>query len=241
VNFRNVTNYGQVDDAFRNKFKDQICTVVANGPSLFHVSNRFLEEFASFGCNRIYKRDGFIPTYFVQFGLNQVREEKALDFVPICKRVEAAFVNRLALERGWFPPLPNVFPILSRPLSDPYAEGIHDLFSFDPLDAIGVGGSVLYQSFQLAYWMGFTTVLVVGLDHYYPTDWNIPFHFYENDKSVTDKEPLGGRANWLERTNTAFLNARNAFEADNRKIINLTEGSRCDVFERDDLKRWTWD
>ncbi len=232
--------YGVADAAFRDKHLNETCIVIANGPSLSDVPLEFLKAYPSFGCNRIYLLEDFTPTYFVQIGADQVFGEKVFDFHDICSRVDASFVNRQAVMQGGFAGIPNVYPIHSRPLDDPNAEkGIGMQFSGHPLYAIGIGGSIIFQSFQLAYWMGFSTCLVVGLDHSYPKKWEVPWHFYPNEESVTAKEgPYGGRRSWAQRTERAFQVSREAFVADARQILNLTPGSKCYEFPTGDIQAW---
>ncbi len=233
--------YGVTDAWFRDKHLNETCIIIANGPSLNDVPLDFLNAYPSFGCNRIYLLDDFTPTYFVQIGADQVAGEKAHDFHEICGRVEASFVNRQSVLDGGFTGLPNVYPIHSRPLDDPNApQGIGAQFSTHPLYAIGIGGSVIFQSFQLAYWMGFATCLVVGLDHDYPTSWEVPWHFYTNEENVTAKAgPYGGRSSWAQRTERAFQISREAFKADGRQILNLTPESKCYEFPRGSIQAWS--
>ncbi len=232
--------YGVADAYFRDKHLNETCIIIANGPSLSDVPLDFLKSYYSFGCNRIYLLEDFTPTYFVQIGADQVAGEKAKDFHDICGRVDASFMNRQSVAAGGFAGIPNVYPIFSRPLDEPQApKGIGCQFSTHPLYAIGIGGSVVFQSFQLAYWMGFSTCLVVGLDHNYPKDWGQKWHFYLNEESVTAKDgPYGGRKSWETRTNRAFQVSRAAFAADGRQILNLTPESKCHEFNTGNIQAW---
>ncbi len=238
LTLENGMNYGEADARFRDT-QEGTCIIIANGPSLNDVPNSFLKSYPSFGCNRIYLREDFTPTYFVQIGADQIQGSKFMDFVDICSEVDASFVNRMAVRK--FEGIDNVYPILSRPLiPDGTGKGIGAKFSSHPLYAIGIGGSVIFQSFQLAYWMGFSVCLVVGLDHAYEREWSKPFHFYPNDETVTSREgPYGGHRSWVKRTDVTFMVAREAFSADGRSILNLTEGSACTVFPFSTVEAWT--
>jgi hypothetical protein len=104
---------------------------------------------------------------------------------------------------------------------------------------MGIGGSVIYQSLQLAFWFGFDPVLIVGLDHYYPEDQSTPWHFYPNTPEVTDLNgPLGGREGWLKRANTAFENARMVYDDADRELLNLTPDTKCGIFQKEDMQLW---
>ena len=245
VNGTNSQTYAEADKHFRKRhFGPGL--VIANGPSLKDVDNKFLRKYPSIGCNRIYLKEHFTPTYFVQFGRNQVSTiELASDYYRLMSEVEASFVNRFALEH--FNMYENAYGISTIPLSvwdgpDTNPEDkqrVGGAFSFDPLDGMGIGGSVIYQSLQLAFWMGFDPVLIVGLDHHYPKHLDVPWHFYENTPEVTDLSgPLGGRGGWLKRANTAFENARMVYGDADRELLNLTPNTRCDIFQKEDIELW---
>lgn len=235
----NGMRYGDADGRFRDKHLGQVCLIIANGPALKSVPVSFLEKYLSFGCNRIYELEGFTPTYFVQLGMDQVAGDKAKDFHDICSRVNASFVNRLAVADGGFDGIDNVYPILSRPIENEGVKGIGPQFSSHPLYAIGIGGSVVFQSLQLAYWMGFHTGLIVGLDHFYPESLDVDWHFYKNHPDTTDfNGPAGGRDSWLARTDNAFEVSYHAWQAVGRQLLNLTPGTKCRIFPLDDIQRW---
>jgi len=91
--------------------------------------------------------------------------------------------------------------------------------------------------------MGFTTVLLVGVDHRYT--WSGP----RLQTIVSDGGPdpnhfapdyLQKGEQWqppnLLRMEHAYTLARAAYETDGRKIINLTENSALEVFEKRELE-----
>jgi hypothetical protein len=245
VNGTSSQTYAEADKHFRKRhFGPGL--VIANGPSLKDVSNQFLRKYPSIGCNRIYLKEGFTPTYFVQFGRNQVATiVLASDYYGVMSEVEASFVNRFAMEH--FDMYENAYGISTVPLSlwdgpDTEVDKVQRVggsFSFDPLDGMGIGGSVIYQSLQLAFWFGFDPVLIVGLDHYYPVNVDEPWHFYPNKPETTDMNgPLGGREGWNERSVTAFENARMVYDDADREILNLTPDSACKVFRMEDMQLW---
>ncbi len=240
VNGTNSQTYAEADKHFRKRHFGPVL-VIANGPSLKDVSNRFLRKYPSIGCNRIYLKEGFTPTYFVQFGRNQVStQELAAEYYGVMSVVEASFVNRFAMEH--FNMYENAYGISTVPLSlweTNHGNRVGGSFSFDPLDGIGIGGSVIYQSLQLAFWFGFDPVLIVGLDHYYPVSVDEPWHFYSNKPETTDLSgPMGGRDGWNKRSTTAFENARMVYNDHDREILNLTPDSACKVFQMEDIELW---
>jgi len=117
-------------------------------------------------------------------------------------------------------------------------------FGVMPWEGLYEGHTVTYVSMQLAYYLGYKTVLLVGVDHRYAVDG-------EANKQVTSETPdeshfspayFGPGFTWnlpdLERSELAYRMARTRFEADGRRIINLTEGTALSVFEVDTIEAW---
>jgi hypothetical protein len=117
------------------------------------------------------------------------------------------------------------------------------MFSFWPDKWIYEGYTVTYVLMQLAYFMGFTTALLVGVDH----------RFGYEGKPNEERVLMGEDANhfdpcyfsgmkWnnpdLERSAKAYRLAQVAWEHNGRKIINLTPNSDLDVFPFDDWRKW---
>jgi len=118
------------------------------------------------------------------------------------------------------------------------------MFSKSPLDFIYEGFTVTYVCMQLAYWMGFTTALLVGVDHRFtfegqPNEQVIsqgadPNHFHPDyfGKDVAWNNPD------LYRSEMAYRMALTNYKWDDRKIINLTPDTALDVFEKQDWHKW---
>ena len=215
---------------FHDKHNGETGIIIANGPSLRDVPIEFLMSVPSFGCNFVHRRaDGFAPTYYANTGMNHLDTlEKRQAIYPAMDspHCEAAFINRLVAHLF---PFENIYGILSG-----RAYGLHNSrkFSLDPLHIIGIGGSMLFGLFQIAYYMGFDRLYVVGLDHDYSGD----KHFYdESDVPYIEEVPgphyQHDNKTWQAACDGVFTQCRIAFEMDNREIINMTPGSKCDVFK----------
>ena len=106
-------------------------------------------------------------------------------------------------------------------------------FSREPLKWVYEGYSVTYVCLQLAFYMGFTTVVLVGVDHNYQDDKNTNYFHPDYSREVK---------NWhkpdLRRSEMAYKMANNVYDFEGRKIINLTPGSALDIFERGDVSEW---
>ncbi len=96
---------------------------------------------------------------------------------------------------------------------------------------------------QLAYYFGFTTVLLVGVDHSYKYDGkpNQEMVMNNDDPNHFDPSYFKGQK-WnnpdLEKSEISYNLAKVAFEKDGRRIVNLTPGSKLNVFEKGNLNDW---
>lgn len=201
---------------YKDMHKGETCIIIGNGPSLHDVCNSFLKSYPTFGSNRIFLK--FVPTYYV------------------C-------VNQLVLDQN-----KSIIDLLS---CDKFLKGVNLKsvyrrdFSFEPDKWIYEGYTVTYVCMQLAYWMGFTTVLLVGVDHHYnyegkPNEVNM-IAVGEKDDSHFSPEYFSGMFFHnpdLEQSEISYAMAKKVFEKDGRKIINLTCNSRLTIFEKDELRNW---
>ncbi|MCK4829996.1 hypothetical protein KA005_80495 [bacterium] len=117
--------------------------------------------------------------------------------------------------------------------------------SLVPDEMVWVGGTVSYICLQLAYYMGFSDVYLIGFDHNYTkpdnvitdgTEWTSqgddPNHFHPGyfGKGKRWHDPR------VDRMEMAYKKAQIYFAADGRKICNATVGGCLEVFDRVDYK-----
>jgi hypothetical protein len=105
-------------------------------------------------------------------------------------------------------------------------------FSFDPLRSpVWEGWSVTYVCLQLAYWMGFSTVLLVGVDHrYQPGECN---HFHPHYEHGMEPQEYD-----MTKALVAYRKAKAVYQKDGRRIINLTPNTKEPIFEKGQLTEW---
>jgi len=105
--------------------------------------------------------------------------------------------------------------------------------------------TVVYIAIQIAYYMGFNEIYLLGVDHDYLRELNTGregHHFYAEEKSYNDKEHLNmfTTERWFEEYYYRWKQYRlmNEFLKTKRvKIFNATNGGMIDVFERVDYNR----
>jgi hypothetical protein len=82
-----------------------------------------------------------------------------------------------------------------------------------------VFGTTTYVELQIAAYMGFKTILLVGCDHFYDVEDPHGQHFYEQGK-------------------VAYMVAKSEYERLEKEIINITPNSHLDVFETGNIEDW---
>jgi len=209
--------------------------ILGNGPSLADLPVSFWKKYPSFGVNRItFALPEFCPTYYSCIGGNQLdTPAKRETLGPLLDHpdLEAAFLNRLFA--CWFRH-EKVHTILSGRYY-----GLEDVrgFSLDPLVCVGVYATQTYISLQLAYYMGFTTALLIGLDGTYAGKW----HAYDEDAFPGFKSGpgiYGTDENWRAACETVYSLSRRVYEADGRRILNLSTQTVIESFEQMDWRDW---
>ncbi len=190
--------------------------VVGNGPSLNAVPVEFLNKYPSFGTNLIYLHESFVPTYYIAVDPSNVRGDyyERVNALPSIKIIGHKLAKNIP---GciWLQTNSAQQKFQKTPFSNPIWEGY----------------SVTYVVLQVAYRMGFKTILLVGVDHRY--------HGKGNDHFHPDYE-VGW--NWVEHDMTksipAYQLAYRYYTVEGRRIINLTPGSDLHVFEKGELSEW---
>ena len=216
--------------AFRDRHRGERCVIMGNGPSLNETDVSLLSGVATFGLNRIYlmyERLGFVPTYHVVVN-ELVVNQCADDLVKVDGPLFSTWPNRKALEG-------HPHAMFLQKVTGP-------LFSRDPRRGIWEGATVTYAAMQLAYFMGFSEVLLVGVDHSFATKG--PAHKVVTsggaDPNHFDANYFGKGFRWqlpdLETSEIAYKLARRAFEADGRRIVDCTVGGALTIFPKADLK-----
>lgn len=204
--------------------------VVGNGPSLNRTDLSLLDGTRTFGLNRIYllfERSDFRPSYHVCFN-----ETLIAQFASELAKVDCPrFVNlatRLRHEASGDEPM----YVLER---------FNPGFSKTPHDGLWVGGTVTFVALQLAYFMGFERVVLVGVDHRFAAkgEPNKCVKATGDDSDHFDPRYFNAGKLWnlpdLETSEWAYSLARQAFEDSGRSIVDATVDGALTIFDRVDL------
>lgn len=222
-------NKGRLE-LYRARHFGQRCFILGNGPSLAEMDLSPLKNEVTFGMNRVYlleKTRGFLPTYYVAIN-DLVLEQFASD---IAKLTLPRFLTWSQRKR-FDPQDPSVMFVHLRAALD-------DRFIDAPLRPLSSGGTVTYVALQLAFFMGFAEVVLVGVDHHF-ADRGEPNRVVARTTGADqnhfhpDYFPTGVR--WqlpdLLRSEMAYARARHAYEQAGRRILDATMGGQLQVFEK---------
>ena len=200
------------------------CLVIGNGPSLKDIPNSFLEKYPTFGSNRVYLK--YTPDYYAF--CDPLWIENYIDDI-----------NALECKEKW---IRWEFTHLIKGALRINNNAARKEFSYEPHKWLHDGATVTFVLLQLAFWHGFEEVGLVGVDHYYG---------YEGQPGTLQKGKESGHFTpdyyddniiyWrpnLKRTEYSYGLAKRAYESEGRRIVNLTPGSKLNVFPFEDWNTW---
>ncbi len=215
---------------YRNIHRGRRCVIIGNGPSLLDTDLGLLRHEFTFGLNRIYlmyDELGFQTTYHV-------------------------VVNQLVVEQCADDYLRLRSPLFTTTLNRDYLEGSRNVAYLTPLGgprfvrnvAHGVweGGTVTYVAMQLAYYMGFNEVVLVGVDHRFATKGpaNTAVVSTEPDRNHFDPRYFGPGFKWqlpdLKTSEIAYGLAKRTYESNGRSIVDATVDGALQIFPKVSLR-----
>lgn len=218
--------------AFADTHRGESCVIIGNGPSLNNMDLKWLKSIPTFGLNRIYllfPELGFQTTYYVSVN-KLVVEQCAEDIQNLNLPRFISWQSRRYLDRD-----PDIFYIRDR-------RDTSLSFAKRPVFQIWEGATVTYVAMQLAYFMGFKKVYLIGVDHSFSTK-GTPHSIVESeqeDKNHFHPDYFGKGFRWqlpdLKRSEEAFKLARQIFTSDGRMIFDATVNGNLDVFPKIDYR-----
>ena len=216
---------------FKDIHKGKRCFIIANGPSLTKMDLAPLKNEITFGMNRIYlafDKIGFVPNYYVVS--NELVIEQFSDDIKNLDTIKFLNWDRRLL----FKNCTKVNYIKTK-------MSINDGFSTDILDGIFSGGTVTYATLQLVFYMGFSEVFLIGLDHNFAekgTPNKTEVRTSDIDKSHFHPNYFPKGIKWqlpdLYRSELAYEKALYSYQSAGRKIWDATIDGKCNVFPKVD-------
>lgn len=216
--------------------KDERCFIIGNGPSLCSADLELIKGEFAFASNRIFEifdETGWRPqaylcmdTYVVKENKNQI---KHLDIPNIFFELECRkYVKTRAIY------LNNFCPYYVNRYKHTRVR-----FSDNPSHYIAAGETVTYTAIQLAVYMGFKEIYLLGVDHNYSKKMNSKGQLTV-DSSIKDYFGNLETRNYVvqnyETSTNAYRKAKKYCDRHGIIIKNLTRGGLLEVFGRDQLE-----
>lgn len=215
--------------AFKDAHRGQRCFILGNGPSLARTDISLLKNEFTFGMNRVYlafKDWGFPTSYFLSVN-DLVIEQCAADILAL--------------------PMPKFLSWRSRRFLPPTSDAVflHTTytgpgFTRDARKRLWEGATVTYIALQLAFHMGFETVILIGVDHSFKSQGqpNTTVTSTGDDPDHFDPSYFGSGFRWqlpdLEMSERAYNLAHQAYRSAGRRVLDATIGGKLDVFPKVD-------
>lgn len=213
--------------ALKNAHRGERCFIIGNGPSLRSTDLSKLQSEFTFGFNRIFLAAA------------------ELGFTPSC----LAAINDLVIEQSTAElqalKMPKFFAWRARKWLHMDAD-THFIytsytgpgFSRDVTGRVWEGATVTNVALQLAYHMGFSKVILIGVDHNFASQGspNTTVVSSGADPNHFSGAYFGKGFRWqlpdLETSERGYANARQAFETDGRQVVDATIGGKLTVFPK---------
>lgn len=210
----------------RDVHRGERCFILGNGPSLVNLDLRRLRAERTFGLNRgylLFDKIGYETTYHVCIN-RLVAAQFSADLARLGSRKLYAWSTR-----QYFSDRREISFV--RTMARPH-------FSMNPARGLWEGSTVTFAALQLAFFMGFTKVILIGVDHNFVTTGpaNETITSTSSDANHFDKSYFGPGVQWqlpdLERSELAYQMARNQFDRAGRQVLDATLGGKLDIFEK---------
>lgn len=219
-------------EQFRNRHRNERCILVANGPSLNRMKLDFLRHEIVIGMNKIYlgfKQFRFYPRYYVAVNAKVIEQSveqiKAMNCVKFISTRGAKLIPENAL----------TYHVETRRPPERFCrditQGLHE------------GWTVTFAALQIAYYLGFKEVVIIGMDHRYEYNGapNAACKLDGPDPNHFSPDYFGGGQTWdnpdLEHAEESYRIARAEFENDGRRIVDATVNGACSVFDKTEYQQ----
>lgn len=231
-----LTRDGYHSTQVLRRFKDRYsgrCVIIGNGPSLQRTDLSKLQGEVTFGLNRIYllfEERRFTTEFLVsvnRYVIEQCAQE--IERQPCTKFL------------GW-----GARRSVRRSSNTAFVQSAHiQGFSKNPIrEGAYEGATVTYVAMQLAFFMGFREVVLVGVDHSFSTKG--PPHTVVtssgDDPNHFDPNYFGRGFKWqlpdLEASESAYKMADEAFKRAGGRVVDATIGGELRVFEKVDFTNY---
>lgn len=225
--------------SLKNKHKNERCFILGMGPSLTLSDIKKLRNEITFACNKIYlvfDELDWRPTYYsVADHLVAQHNKEEIEKVSSCKIYSAAMKQYGLTADVWVEERGCDF-------NDPH----HTCFAYDFERGWFGGGTVIYRQIQLAYYMGFKEIYLLGIDFSFnlakevETNPNYGVVLESNgEQNHFHKDYRKQGETWtypkIDLQSLAFEKANIFLSRNGVKILNLSRETKLDKIPRGNL------
>ena len=159
---------------YRNLYKGQRCFLLGNGPSLNRTDLSMLEDEYTFACNKIsllYEKTGFYPSFYVMVSTELWRHDWMISAYESMKLGVPSFLNSRneginSTTKSFYEEARSMENVYSIPVEGgrkdyPYSD---DKWSYNPMSRATKWGSIILTCSQIATFMGFSEIYLLGCD-----------------------------------------------------------------------------
>jgi hypothetical protein len=219
----------------KDKYAGETCIIMGNGPSLKQSNWKLIQNCKTFGLNRIKLLEdemGFSPSFLVvikdlvieQFPSDILNFDglKFLDYKSSTKN------NDLLADKDSF--------FIAEKIS------VEGKFESDLLQGWYRGYTVTYAAMQVAYYLGFKKVCLIGVDHNFVTIGNPRENVVSDGDDPNHFHPsyFGKGVKWalpdLEGSERFYKKAKEHYEINNREIVDCTINGKLNIFRKSSLE-----
>lgn len=218
---------------YKDKHKGKRCFILCTGPSLNYEDIHMLNNEITFGMNSLclgFNNDSWRPTYF---GIQDSKVFESVKKALFAEKDLPIFCSsQLKKMCKDVPDSWNIFPYngIYNSYELKFKKEMKVKFSDDISSVVYDGYSITYSLIQIAAYMGFSEIYLLGADcNYIPGRKN---HFIEHGIEDSAERQLLAR----DLLQFSYKQAGEELERKNIKIFNATRGGCLEVFKRINLE-----
>ena len=215
----------------RNRHVGERVILVCNGPSLSKMNLGFLKNEITIGLNKVYlgfNNFRFYPKYYVAVNKKVLQQSESEIKNLTCIKFLSNHCTEL-FEDNALTHIVNTHNPQSYFCTD-VTQGLHE------------GWTVTFSALQIAFYLGFKEVVIIGMDHRYE------FSGQPNEELIiSGSDPnhfcdsyFGFGQAWdapdLEHSEKSYRVAKDMYEKHDKKIIDATLDGACEVFTKVNYK-----
>lgn len=226
-----IAEYDDIVKKYKNIHKGKRCFILGNGPSINETNLDSIKDEITIGVNSIYNIGDFpIKYYCIVDKTALFRAHKAISNMDTILFLSGNASLQYLLKQKMYDKYFSNPPILTR-----YLGQIPTSKSYDHLGDlhIGVYGgcTVIGFAIQLAYYMGFNEIYLLGCD----CDFSKGHHFDKSNVKTFFGEYGDEVAGWKDIF-FSYNVVKKLAEDNGCKIYNATVGGKLEIFERKKLE-----